>query len=148
MDFTSEIANGWILNGLQRIRQQGRGEMDSSFICMLMRECLRDVNTLNLEELFKIGGPRIWTKVGNKIADSSPFFSQMCKAMAKMLELNETSKEGWTMASIAGHTKAGDIFRISTADGVVLDHFGLTHVGRLFGWDDMTGLTRTDLDAD
>jgi hypothetical protein len=65
-----------------------------------------------------------------------------------MLELNETSNEGWTTASIAGHTKAGDIFRISAADGVVLDHFGLTHVGRLFGRDDMTGLTRTELDAE
>jgi hypothetical protein len=148
MDFTTEIANGLILNGMQRIRQQGREGIDNSFICKLMRELLRDANVLNLEELFKIGGPRIWTKVGNKIADSSPFFSHMCKAMAKMLELNETSNEGWTTASIAGHTKAGDIFRISAADGVVLDHFGLTHVGRLFGRDDMTGLTRTELDAE
>ncbi len=72
----------------------------------------------------------------------------MCKAMAKMLELNEKSKEGWMTASIAGHTKANDIYRISAADGVVLDHFGLTHVGRLFGRDDMTGLTRTELDVD
>jgi hypothetical protein len=68
--------------------------------------------------------------------------------MAKMLELNEKSKEGWTMASIAGHTKASDIYRISAADGVVLDYFGLTHVGKLFGRDDMTGLTRTELDVD
>ncbi len=48
MDFTTEIANGLILNGLQRIRQQGRGEVDSSFICMFLGDCLRDANILNL----------------------------------------------------------------------------------------------------
>ncbi len=72
----------------------------------------------------------------------------MCKAMAKMLELNEKSNEGWMTASIAGHTRASNIYHISAADGVVLDHYGLTHVGQLYGRDDMTGRIRTDLDAD
>jgi hypothetical protein len=94
MNFTTEIANGLILNGLQRIRQQGRGEVDSSCIYMLLRECLREANILNLEELFKIGGPRIWTKVGNKIADNSPFFSSMCKAMAKCLSSMKKAMKG------------------------------------------------------
>ncbi len=83
-----------MLNGLQRIRQQRRAEGNESFLSIPLRECLNEPNILNLEELLKIGGPRIWTKVGNRIASTSPFFSCMCKAMAKMLELNEESNNG------------------------------------------------------
>jgi hypothetical protein len=148
MDFTTEITNGLVLNGLQRIRQQGRVEENKSFLSTLLRECLREANILNLEELLKKGGPRIWTKVGNRIADTSPFFSCMCKAMAEMLELNEKSSDGWMMANIASHTRMLDIYRISTADGIVLDYYGFTHVRKLFGQDDLTGRIRLELDAE
>jgi hypothetical protein len=148
MDFTTEIANGLVLNGLQRIRQQGRAEGTENFLATLLRECLREANILNLEELFKIGGPRIWTKVSNRIAETSPFFSCMCRAMARMLELNEESDDGWMTASIAGHTSTLDIYRISAADGIVLDHYGFTYVGKLFGQDDMTGRIRLDSDVE
>ncbi len=148
MDFTTEIANGLVLNGLQRIRQQGRAEGAESFLFILLRECLREANILNLEELFKIGGPRIWTKVGNRIADISSFFSCMCRAMARMLELNEESDDGWMTANIASHTSMLDLYRISAADGIVLDLYGFTYVGKLFGQDDMTGDIRLDSDAE
>ncbi len=128
-----------MLNGLQRIRQQGRAEGNESFLFTLLRECLREANILNLEELLKIRGPRIWTKVGNRIAITSPFFSCMAKAMAKMLELNEKSNDGWMTANMAGHTRMLDLYRISAADGILLDHHGFTYVGRLFWEDNMTG---------
>jgi hypothetical protein len=51
MDFTTEIANGLVLNRLQRIRQQGRTEGNQNFLFKLFSECLREANILRLEEL-------------------------------------------------------------------------------------------------
>jgi hypothetical protein len=43
MDFTMEIANGLVPNGLQRIRQQGRTrDKNKSFLFKLYSECLRE----------------------------------------------------------------------------------------------------------
>jgi hypothetical protein len=42
---------------------------------------------LNLVEPFRIGGPKIWIKVGNIMQENLPI-SQRSKAMANMLELN------------------------------------------------------------
>jgi hypothetical protein len=149
MDFTTEIANGLVLNGLQRLRQQGRTrDENKSFLFKLYNECLREANILNLGELFRIGGPKIWIKAGNKLANISPFFSCMCKAMAKMLELNENSSDGWMTANIAGHTAMHDLYRISAADGIMLENYGLTYVGQLFGKDDLTGRIMTGVDIE
>jgi hypothetical protein len=112
----------------------------------LYTECLREANILNLGELFRIRGPKIWIKAGYKLANISPFFSCMCKAMAKMLELNENSSDGWMTTSIAGHTAMHDLFRISAADGIMLENYGLTYAGQLFEKDDLTGQIMAGVD--
>ncbi len=60
----------------------------------------------------------------------------------------KNSKDGWMTANIASHTRMLDLNRISAADGNVLDHYGFTHVGKLFGQDNMTGCRRPELDAE
>jgi hypothetical protein len=35
-------------------------------------------------------------------------------------------------ANIASHTRMLDLYRISAADGIVLDYYGFTHMGKLF----------------
>jgi hypothetical protein len=86
--------------------------------------------------------------VGDKLAATTPYFSCMCKAMAKMLELNEESNDGWMTASIAGHSGVHELARITEAEGLMLEHYGLTHVGQLFGRDDITGRIKTGIDTD
>ncbi len=51
-------------------------------------------------------------------------------------------------ANIARHTRMLDLNRISATDGNVLDHYGFTHVGKLFGQDNMTGCRRPELDTE
>ncbi len=63
-------------------------------MCQLMEERPWEINILNLEKLFRIGGPKIWIKIGNKMQDKSPYFAKMCRAMANKLELNEKSRDG------------------------------------------------------
>jgi hypothetical protein len=59
MDFTTEIANGLILNGLQRLKAQGRlGEEDRSFLFTLLNKAVRTTNLLSLEEICRVGAPR------------------------------------------------------------------------------------------
>ncbi len=130
MDFSTNTANGLMINGLQRIRQQGLLDARQRiFMYQLLEERLREINILNLEELFKIGGPKIWIKIGNKMQEKSPYFAKMCNAMADMPNINEKSKDSWATASIAGHSEMQDIHRITAADGITLAMYGLTHTG-------------------
>ncbi len=94
---------------------------------------------MSLAELFRIGGPKIWNKVGDKLAVASPYFSCMRKAVTKMLELNEESRDGWMTANIARHSGVHELVRITETEGLMLEHYGLTHVGQLFGRDDIAG---------
>ena len=147
IDFSTETAKGLMLNGLQRLKRQGSLPVgERNFMYQLLEEWLREINILSLDELYRVAGPKIWLKVGNKMQEKSLYFSGMCKAIANMLELNEKSKDGWASASIAGHGAIQDIFRITAADGITLETFGLTYVGQLWGKDDITG--RIDGSAD
>ncbi len=59
IDFTTEIANGLILNGLQRLKAQSRlREEDRSFLFTLFDKAMRTTNLLSLEEICRIGGPK------------------------------------------------------------------------------------------
>jgi hypothetical protein len=116
-------------------------------IFTLFNKTVRETNILSLEELFRVGGPKIWIRVRNKLANSSPFLC-MCKAMAKMLELNEGSNDGWMPANIAGHSDMHELSRISAADGLMLEHYRLTYIGQLFGKDDMTGRIMSGVDTE
>jgi hypothetical protein len=148
MDTATDTATGLMLNGMQRIRQQGLLEAGRrNFMCQLLEERLREINILNLEELFKIGGPRIWNKIGNRMQERSPYFAKMCKAMADMLKLNEKSKDSWATANIAGHSEMQDLYRITAADGITLATHGFTHVGQLWGKNDMTGRLDRNMDT-
>jgi hypothetical protein len=65
MNLSTDMANGLMLNGLQRIRQGGLLDVGQrTFMYQLLEERLREINIINLEELFKIGGPKIWIKIG------------------------------------------------------------------------------------
>ncbi len=65
MDFTTEIANGLILDGLQRLRAQGRvGEDYRSFLFTLFNKAVRTSNLLSLKEICRIGGPKYGKGLG------------------------------------------------------------------------------------
>jgi hypothetical protein len=68
--------------------------------------------------------------------------------MVKMLELKEDSRDGWMTASIAGHSGVHELARITEAEGLTLEHYGLTHVGQLFGRDDISGRIKMREDTD
>ena len=65
-----------------------------------------------------------------------------------MHKLNDTNKDSWTSAPIAGHSLANPIFAINAAEGVTLVHFGLHYVEQLFPNNDLTGRLIMDQDAD
>jgi hypothetical protein len=113
----------------------------------LFNKAVRTTNLLSLEEICRVGCPKIWKRVGDKLAATTPYFSCMCKAMARMLELDEESNDGWMTASIAGHSGVHELARIKEAEGLMLEHYGLTHVGQLFGSDDITGRIKTGIDT-
>ncbi len=117
-------------------------------IFTLSNKAVRETYILSLEELFRVGGPKIWIRVRNKLANAFPFLC-MCKAMAKMLELNEGSHDGWmTKANIAGHSDMQELSRILAPDGLMLEHYRLTYIGQLFGKDDMTGRIMSGVDTE
>jgi hypothetical protein len=142
MDFSRETAQGLLLNGLQRVRNQAAYDNDrQNFLYRLLTARLREINLLNITEMFDVGGPRIWRDIGNRLVNKSPFFAQVFASMAELLELNEKTRDGWHTASISGHSESYDLFRISSAEGLILAHYGLNHVGQLFGISDITGQT-------
>ncbi len=51
-------------------------------------------------------------------------------------------------ANIVSHTRMLDLYQISAADSIVIDHYGFIYVGTLFGQDDMTGRIRLESDAE
>jgi hypothetical protein len=133
MDFTTEIVNGSCLMACSDLGHKGEsGRKTGGFLFTLFNKTVRTTNLLSLEELFRIRGPKIWNRVGDKLAVASPYFSCMCKAMIKMLELNEEGSDGWLTANIAWHSGVHELARIMEVEGLLLEHYGLTHVGQLF----------------
>jgi hypothetical protein len=84
-----------------------------------------------MRELYENGGSMIWQRVRNKLKETFPFFSKAFSAVAHFLGLNENSRDGWMAPR--------ELYRISAADGIVLAHCGLTHVGQVFGRCRLTG---------
>jgi hypothetical protein len=52
---------------------------------------------------------------GIQVVTEFKYFSCMCKAMARMLELNEESNDGWMTANITGHSGVHELARITEA---------------------------------
>ena len=149
MDFSKETANGLMLNILQKMKlQSDRPRNEQNFLYQLFEEKLREINSPNIKELFRIAGPKIWIRNGNKLKIRSPYFSQLCMAMANFMQLNEQHKQNWTTAYIAGHSATHDLFQISAADGITLDHYNITYVYQLFRRNDLNGGFHPDQDAE
>ena len=139
IDFSRETAMGLLANMIQK-QQNNRGEEENqSFINVLFKEYLREIDAPRLEELTNMSGPKIWKKYSKKLENKSPFFSQVLLAMAEMLELNEKDKDSWGTANIAGHSSMHTLYDISAADGITLAHYNFTHVLQLFGTQELTG---------
>ncbi len=101
MDFSKETANGLMLNILQKMKlQSDRPRNEQNFLYQLFEEKLREINSPNIKELFWIAGPKIWIRNGNKLKIRSPYFSQLCMAMANFMQLNEQHKQNGTTAMV------------------------------------------------
>jgi hypothetical protein len=140
MDKTAQLVDGLLLNMLKRLHDQSQLPEDKRiFFYHTIDSLLVRLGAPNLEELFRLGGSRTWGELGDRVRVRHPFASQMFGSMAKLMELNENSGEGWLTAPLAGHSSSPPIFRISVAESLLLEQEGLLFVGQLFKTDDLTG---------
>ena len=142
--FSKEIAEGLVLNTLQRLNiQQNAPEGQKTFLAKLMDKSLQGALAPSLKEMFQMAGSKIWQSYGKRLAESSPFLGMAFQAMGEMMLRNEKSREGWMSGSIAGNHMSPAIYRITAAEGVVLYSYGIDRVSQLCGINDLNG--RIDL---
>jgi hypothetical protein len=144
--FSKEIAEGLVLNTLQRLNmQQGAPEGQKTFLLKLLDKTLQRAMAPSLKEMFQMAGSKIWQSYGKRLVASSPFLGMAFQAMGEMMLRNEKSREGWMSGSIAGNHMSLPIYRVTPAEGVVLHNYGIDRVAQLFGVNDLNG--RIDLNT-
>ena len=149
MSFTSEIVCGLLLNILNRLCRESNSPAEKqTFMYKYFQKILEGTHAPSWAELLQCGGQGVWQSLISRVNRRSPFFTQLCKAMAKMHQLNDKNRDSWTCAPIAGHSLANQIFAITAAEGVTLAHLGLNYVEQLFPKNDLTGRLIMDQDAD
>jgi hypothetical protein len=125
---------------LSRLRDQSQLEEDRRiFYYHIFESMLTRIGAPSIGELFRLGGVRAWERLRDRFRNSHPFASQMFDSMVKLQKLNEEDGKGWLTAPLVGHSASPEIFSISMAEGLILEQAGLTHVGQLFGVDELTG---------
>ncbi len=72
--FSKEIAEGLVLNMLQRLNmQQNALEGQKTFIFKLLGRSLQYATAPSLKEMFQMAGSKIWQSYGKRLVASSPF---------------------------------------------------------------------------
>jgi hypothetical protein len=59
--------------------------------------------------------------------------------MADMLQRNEKSREGWLSGFISVNHISPKLYKISAAEGLIFNHYGLNRVAQLYGTNDLNG---------
>ncbi len=79
--FSKEIAEGLVLNTLQRLEmQQDAPEGQKTFLLKLLDRSLQGAMAPSLKEMFQMAGSKIWQSYGNKLTTSSPFLGMAFQA--------------------------------------------------------------------
>jgi hypothetical protein len=140
MNFTKEISQGLLLNTIQRLfLHESSHERQQIFMYKLVRKQLQDLMMPSLKELFQMAGSEIWHRYSGRLRQTSPFLHKAFQAMGDMLQRNEKSREGWLSGSISGNHVSPKLYKISAAEGLILNHYGLNRVAQLYGTNDLNG---------
>ena len=67
--------------------------------------------------------------------------------MAEFIKITECNKKTWLASPILGHSKSNPIYKITIAEGMILQRCGLTHVAQLFNINDIIGKIDKNRDA-
>jgi len=59
--------------------------------------------------------------------------------MAEFIKIIESNKKTWLASPIVGHSKTNPIYKISLAEGLILQRCGLTYVAQLFQINELNG---------
>jgi hypothetical protein len=82
--FSKEIAEGLVLNTLQRLNmKQSAPEGQKTFISKLMDKSLQRAMAPSLKEMFQMAGSKIWQSYEKRLVASSPFLGMAFQAMGK-----------------------------------------------------------------
>lgn len=119
MQNSEQIATGLGCNFIQQLMANYNHHGEKLFMTNRLTELLDRTGSPTLGELHDIGGSEIWKRVQQRLKRYSAFLSFAIGSMAKLIEVNEKSKESKLMANIAGNCNAPPIYAISPVEGIV-----------------------------
>ncbi len=137
---------GFQQNLLQKIYRRGANELATgSLLPRILNALLVRVNSLSLEDHVERCGPQQWLRTASRIEQKNKMLAQAFRAVAALLNIYETDKDGWHQAAIYGHSKSSKLYPLTRAEAELLWNRDITVVSQLYNTNDLTGmLDRTE----